>query len=73
MAHKITCQICGAESHAINIHLKEEHPDWDVERYKAEFPGAPLLSEYAKESLRKSVPPPALALLPLKRPLLLLP
>jgi len=45
---KITCQIDGARVHTILGHIKDHHPDWTLERYKAEFPGAPLMSEKAK-------------------------
>jgi len=44
---QITCQICGAKTHAIKPHLKKEHPEYTLERYSEEFPEAPLLSEYA--------------------------
>lgn len=48
---KIICQIDGAETHSIQIHLKQHHPDWTLERYKAEYPDAPLLSAHAKQHL----------------------
>jgi cobaltochelatase CobS len=50
MSEKITCQICGASVHAVQLHLKE-HDGWTVERYQAEFPDAPLMSELAKSRL----------------------
>lgn len=50
---KIVCQIDNARVHSIQIHLREHHPDWTIERYKAEFPDAPLLSKMAEERLRK--------------------
>lgn len=45
---KITCQIDGAKTHSIAHYLKNHHPDWTVERYCAEYPDAPLVSEFAK-------------------------
>lgn len=56
-SEKITCQICGSKVHAIESHLKQEHSAvgdlWVVERYRTEFPDAPLLSEAAKERIRQ--------------------
>lgn len=54
----ITCEIDGGKCHSIRIYLRENHPDWTVERYKEEYPGAPILSakgrEYAlKQKARK--------------------
>lgn len=53
MSEKITCAICGAQEHSIQIHLRNAHPDWTVERYTATYPDAPLLSEAAKVALEK--------------------
>lgn len=52
MSDKITCQICGELIHAVQVHLKNDHPDWTVERYRDEFPEAPLLSEKAEKALK---------------------
>lgn len=48
---KILCQICGAEVHAIQKHLQEEHEleGWTLEKYRAEYPDAPLISERVKQ------------------------
>jgi len=46
---KIVCQIDGAMVHSIQIYLKNNHPDWTMERYVREYPDAPVLSEYAKQ------------------------
>lgn len=51
---RITCQICGAQTHSIQIHLRDEHADYTLDDYKAEFPDAPLLSEHAKAKLAES-------------------
>lgn len=48
---KITCQICGGLTHAIQIHLKEEHSTVTVEQYQTKYPHAPLLSELAKRKI----------------------
>lgn len=45
----IECRLCGVQLHSISQHLKEFHPEITLEEYKAEFPDAPLLSDYAKE------------------------
>jgi len=44
---KISCAICHAKVHAIQLHLRDHHPDVTVEQYKANYPDAPLLSEAA--------------------------
>jgi cobaltochelatase CobS len=48
---KISCQICGAQMHAVENHLRQDHPDWTIDRYKVEYPHAPLLSKAAEERL----------------------
>lgn len=44
---RIKCAICGAEVHAIQLHLRSDHPDWTVERYQTQYPDQPLLSAMA--------------------------
>lgn len=46
-SEKILCQICGAEVHAIQKHLQEDHEaeGWSLDRYREEYPDAPLISE----------------------------
>lgn len=51
MSERITCELCKAEVHAIRLHLKNDHPDWSIEQYQEAFPGAPLLSELAKQKI----------------------
>lgn len=48
---KIKCEICGAECHAIQIHLRDTHPEMTVAQYAATYPGAPLMSEFTKKRL----------------------
>lgn len=48
---KINCQICGAATHAIQIHLKTDHPEMTVADYTAQFPDAPIMSEFALKKL----------------------
>lgn len=50
---QIICQIDGAAVHMIQKHLKENHPSWTMERYKAEYPDAPLLSPMAMDMVMK--------------------
>lgn len=52
MSDKITCQICKAQVHAVQKHLQTDHAgEWTIERYRKEFPEAPVLSEAAKARL----------------------
>lgn len=48
---KITCQIDGALCHSIQLHIRDNHPEWSIERYKAEYPDAPLLSKLAEKKI----------------------
>lgn len=48
---KITCQIDGALCHSIQLHIRDHHPEWSIERYKTEYPDAPLLSKLAEKKL----------------------
>lgn len=52
----ILCRICGGQIHAVKTHLDRDHKDWTIERYQAEYPDAPLLSEFmaAKVAERKA-------------------
>lgn len=51
MTDKISCRICGAEIHAVQAHLKTDHPYISMDDYIAKFPDAPLMSEKAKQLL----------------------
>lgn len=48
---RIKCAICGAETHSIQLHLRNDHADWTIERYQTQFPGHPLLSKMAEEKI----------------------
>jgi len=48
---KITCQIDGALCHSIQLHIRDHHPEWTLERYRTEFPDAPLLSRLAEKKI----------------------
>lgn len=57
---KITCAICGAQTHAILTHLREfqnepgdPHQGMSVDTYQELYPDAPILSEMAKEMIAK--------------------
>lgn len=52
---RIVCEICQAKVHAIQHHLKHDHPDLNmtVEEYQKKYPGAPILSELAKQKLEE--------------------
>lgn len=47
----ITCQECGATTHAIAVHLSKEHPEMTLEDYKAKYPLAPTLSAEAQAQI----------------------
>lgn len=51
MSEKIKCELCGAQVHAIQMHLKQDHPETSLESYIKQFPDAPLMSELAKQKL----------------------
>jgi cobaltochelatase CobS len=52
---KIKCEIDGAFVHSIQAHIKANFPsEWTIERYKSEYPDAPLLSDFAIQALEKS-------------------
>ena len=48
---RVKCEICGAQVHSIQLHLRDDHKDWTIERYREEFPGAELLSDLAKKKI----------------------
>ena len=50
---KIVCQLCGAETHAIQLHIKNDHPEMTIEEYTTRYPDAPLLSNLAKRKLEE--------------------
>ena len=50
---KITCQLCGGKTHLMKKHLAEHHPEVSVEEYAANYPDAPLISEYANKLLEE--------------------
>lgn len=44
---KITCQVCGAQVHSVQLHLSKEHPSMSLDDYVDTYPDAPLLSALA--------------------------
>lgn len=46
----ITCQVCSETTHIIEPHLKK-HEGWTMERYRKEYPAAPLMSAKAKAAM----------------------
>lgn len=53
---RIVCKIDGARVHSVAVHIKNNHAtDWTVDRYKAEFPGEPLLSELAERTIKEQL------------------
>lgn len=49
MSERIKCKLCGAEVHAIQLHLRTDHPEMSLAEYQNQFVGAPILSETAKK------------------------
>lgn len=49
---KIKCEMCGALTHSIQLHLKSDHPGTTVESYIHEYPDSPLLSPLAARMLK---------------------
>lgn len=45
----IACEVCGAEVHSIELHLKKVHPDVSLAEYAIKHPLAPLLSPRAQK------------------------
>lgn len=50
---KITCQVCGERIHVVQAHLREAHPELNIEGYRATYPLAPLLSAPAQARLEE--------------------
>jgi len=50
---KIICQLCGAQVHSVQHHIKEAHDDYSLDSYKSDFPDSDLLSSEAKEAVSK--------------------
>lgn len=48
---RIKCEICGSLVHSVQLHLKNDHPDWTLDQYREKYPSAPLLSDLAKAKL----------------------
>lgn len=58
MSDKIKCQLCGEEVHSIAAHLKNVHGEdssspCSLADYKAKFPEAPILSDFARQRLEE--------------------
>lgn len=48
---KIVCLIDNARVDSVQIHIKNNHPDWTIEKYREKWPEAPLLSKRAEAAL----------------------
>lgn len=52
---KIRCEIDGQMVHSVQQHIQANYPnEWTMERYKQEFPEAPILSPFAVQYLEKA-------------------
>lgn len=55
-ADRIKCEIDGAMVHSIQAHIKANYAsEWTVDRYKQTYPDAPLMSDFAKNAVAKSL------------------
>lgn len=52
---RIDCKICGAQVHAIETHLKNDHAGITLAEYQATYPDAPVLSELAKQKISEAM------------------
>lgn len=50
---KILCHIDNVRVHSIQAHIKNNHPNWSIEKYQAEYPGEPLFSQTALDIIAK--------------------
>jgi cobaltochelatase CobS len=50
----ITCHIDGGKTHSIRLYIKENHPDWTIDRYKESYPGEPVLSAKGRRAALKA-------------------
>ena len=48
---KIECKLDGAMVHSVELHLRNNHPEVSIADYMAQYPGAPILSELAKQAI----------------------
>lgn len=49
---KITCAICGAKTHSIQLHLQRDHAgSMTLAEYKNKYPGEPVLSKLAEQKI----------------------
>jgi len=53
MSERIICEICKAEVHSIQLHIKNDHPDWTLDAYKSAYPAAPILSNLARQKIEE--------------------
>lgn len=51
---KITCAICGAKTHSIQLHLQRDHAgSMTIAEYKEQYPGHPVLSKLAEQKIKE--------------------
>jgi cobaltochelatase CobS len=59
---KIACAICGARTHAIQTHLKQEHPEMSLAQYQEKYPDQPILSAFAEQKIKEASQASAVAM-----------
>jgi cobaltochelatase CobS len=54
--NRIKCEICGAQVHSIQLHLRHDHADMEMTlaQYEEKFPGSPVLSAMAIAKLAEA-------------------
>lgn len=52
--NRISCRLCGAKVHSIELHLRETHKGVTLAEYQATYPEAPILSEIAKQKIAEA-------------------
>lgn len=51
---KIKCAIDGALVHSVQLHIRDNYPEWNMERYKKEYPEEPTLSAKGQQLLERA-------------------
>lgn len=52
VSQKIQCRVCGAETHSIQLHLRDDHAAISLAQYQSAYPDAPVLSALAEARLK---------------------
>lgn len=50
---RISCAICGAKVHSVELHLRKDHPEVSLADYQERYPTEPVLSDLAQQKLEE--------------------